>query len=132
MQARLDKGRMAGIRVEGDNMPGTEQPVHTSSDPSPFRILDWVVAAILGTYTELLTEILRKFGLDMRGAHWDVTAVFWVILFTTMLIVPIYLLTKASEKLADRRAERVIFIVSLLITAFFMPPLDWFARLASH
>jgi hypothetical protein len=81
-----------------------------------------------------LTEILRKFGLDIRSpmVHWEVTAVFWVTLFTAMLIVPIYLLTKASEKLADRRAERFIFIVSLLITAFLMPPLDWFAKLASH
>jgi hypothetical protein len=115
-------------------MPGTEQPIHTSPDPRTGHIFDWVVAAILGTYTELLTEILQKFGLDMRGpdVHLDVTAVFWVTLFTAMLIVPIYLLTKASEKLADRRAERVIFIVSLLITAFLMPPLDWFARLASH
>jgi hypothetical protein len=115
-------------------MPGTEQPVHTNPDPSPVRIFDWVVAAILGTYTALLTEILQKFGFDMRGSmvHWDVTAVFWVTLFTAMLIVPIYLLTKASEKLADRRAERVIFIVSLLITALLMPPLDWFAKLASH
>ena len=112
-------------------MPGTEQPVHTSPDPRPVRIFDWVVAAILGTYTELLTEILRKFGLDMRS-HWEVTTLFWATLLTTMLIVPIYLLTKASEKLADRRAERVIFIVSLLITAFLMPPLDWFAKLASH
>jgi len=103
-------------------------------DPSTGRIFDWVVAAILGTFTALLTEILGKFGLDMRGpmVHWDVTAVFWVTLFTAMLIVPIYLLTKASEKLAGGRAGRVIFIVSLLITAFLMPPLDWFARLASH
>jgi hypothetical protein len=115
-------------------MPGTEQPVHTSLDPSPARIFDWVVAAILGTYTELLTEILRRFGLDMRSpmVHWEVTTVFWVTLFTAMLIVPIYLPTKASEKLANRRVERVIFIVSLLVTAFLMPPLDWFARLASH
>jgi hypothetical protein len=81
-----------------------------------------------------LTEILRKFGLDIRSpmVHWEVTAVFWVTLFATLLIVPIYLLTKASEKLADRRAERIIFVVSLLITAFLMPPLDWFAKLASH
>lgn len=115
-------------------MPGTKSAVDTPPDPSPGRIIDWIVAAILGTYTELLTEILRKFGLDMRSpmVHWEITAVFWVTLFTAMLIVPIYLLTKASEKLADRRAERFIFIVSLLITAFLMPPLDWFAKLASH
>jgi hypothetical protein len=92
-----------------------------------------MVAAILGTYTELLTEILRKFGLDMRGqmVHWDVTTGFWVALLIAMITVPIYLLSKASEKLADRRAEKVIFIISLLISAFLMPPLDWFAKLAS-
>ncbi len=115
-------------------MPTIAQSVQTSSNPNPVRILDRVVAVVLGIYIELLTEILRQFGLDMRGpmVHWDVSAVFWVALLTGMIIVPVYLLSRASEKLTDKRAEQVIFIISLLITAFFMPSLSWFAKLASH
>lgn len=114
-------------------MAATEQPVQTMPAPSPFQIVDWIVAAFLGSYVELLAEILRKFGHDMRSAmvHWDITAVFMVALMTTLIIVPIYLISKASEKLADRRAERVIFIISVFGSAFFMPPLEWFAKLAS-
>jgi hypothetical protein len=118
----------------GSDMPTIEKSVQTSPNPNPVRILDWVVAVALGIYTELLTEILRQFGLEMRGpmVHWDVAAVFGVALLTGMIIVPVYLLSKTSEKLIDRRAERVIFIIALLVTAFFMPSLSWFAKLASH
>lgn len=115
-------------------MPAIEQSPQTGSNPNPVPILNWVVAVALGIYTELLAEILRQFGLDMRGpmVHWDVAAVFWVALLTGMIIAPGYLPSKASEKMTDRRAEHVIFIIALLITAFFMPPLPWFAKLASH
>jgi uncharacterized membrane protein len=114
------------LRIEGDNMPDKAQPV-----PTP--VVDWIAAAILGSYTELLAAVLRKFGTDMRDpmVHWSLQAVLLVTLMTAMIIVPIFLMSRASEKLVDRRTERIIFILSLLGSAFFMPPLSWFAHLAS-
>jgi uncharacterized membrane protein len=98
------------------------------------RILNWIVAAVLGTYTELLTEILRKFGNDVKGPmmHWDLKAVFLISLFTAIIVVPIFLMSKASEKLADRKAQRIIFIIALLVSAYFLPPLSWFGKFASN
>jgi hypothetical protein len=130
----LNKGKHSSIHADGSDMPTIEKSVQTSPNPNPVRILDWVAAVALGIYVEILTEILRQFGLEMRGpvVHWDVAADFWVALLTGMIIVPVYLLSKASEKLTDRRAERVIFIIALLVTAFSMPSLSWFAKLASH
>jgi hypothetical protein len=107
-------------------MPDKVQPV-----PTP--VLDWIAAAILGSYTELLAAVLRMFGTDVRdpNVHLDLQAVFLVALMTAMIIVPIFVMSRASEKLVDRRTERIIFILSVLISAFFMPPLSWFAHLAS-
>jgi hypothetical protein len=92
-------------------MPATEQPVRTRTDGNRGQMFDWKVAAILGTYTDLLREILRKFELDTRGpmVQWVITAVFWVTLFTAMLIVPIYLLTKASEKTGGQKDGKGYF-----------------------
>ena len=107
-------------------MPDKAQPV-----PTP--VVDWIAAAILGSYTELLAAVLRKFGTDMRDpmVHWSLEAVLLVALMTAIIIVPIFLMSRASEKLVDRRTERIIFILSLLGSAFFMPPLSWFSHLAS-
>jgi uncharacterized membrane protein len=114
-------------------MPDKEHPLPTNDARSPVPVLDWIVAAILGSYTELLAEVLRKFGADMRDpmVHWSLQAVLLVALMTAMIIVPIFLMSRASEKLVDRRTERIIFILSLLLSAFLMPPLSWFAHLAS-
>ena len=114
-------------------MPDKEQPVPMNDARSPVPVLDWIAAAILGSYTGLLAEVLRKFGTDMRDpkVHWSPQAILLVALMTAIIIVPIFLMSRASEKLVDRRTERIIFILSLLISAFFMPPLSWFAHLAS-
>ena len=114
-------------------MPEPEQQVQANGDPGPPRLLNWIVAAVLGTFTELLADALRQFAADVKGpmVHVDFQAVLLIVLGIAIIVVPIVLLSKASSILVDQRAERVVFIVSLLVSAFLMPPLSWFAKLAS-
>jgi hypothetical protein len=69
----------------------------------------------------------------VRGpmVHFDLQAAFLIALGIAIIVAPIFLTSKAAENFIDRRFEKVIFIVSLLVSAFFMPLLSWFAKLAS-
>ncbi|HMG86746.1 MAG TPA: hypothetical protein VK574_13530 [Terracidiphilus sp.] len=113
-------------------MPDPKQPVPTDGSSRPPKALTWIVAAFLGTFTELFADALRHFATDLKGGTVDFSflAVLSIALCTAIIVVPIFLLSKASAHLTGERAERVIFIVCLLASAFLMPPLDWFAKLA--
>jgi|HubBroStandDraft_5_1064220.scaffolds.fasta_scaffold597789_1 hypothetical protein len=106
----------------------------TQDNPEPAPALRWTAAMVLGTGTELLTQCLRDFGGAVRHGrvYFDLHAFFYLGLGILLIIVPLYLISKALEKLiTDRGTERIIVILSLVVSAFFMPPLSWFAHLAS-
>ena len=113
-------------------MSETEPGVPTHPNRGPLPILNWIIAIILGIYTELFADALRQFAAGVRDSSFrlDLQAIFFIALGAAIDVVPIFLLTKASANLTSPRAERVLFVVSLLASAFFMPPLSLFADLA--
>ena len=114
-------------------MSETKSSEQTDLGPDRGRLGRWILAAVFGIYIELLADVLRHFAREMRNPdfHFEPEALFWVVLFFLLILVPIYWLSRTSESLVDRKTERIIFLIALLVSAFFLPPLSWFAHLAS-
>ena len=84
------------------------QRVRTSVEPRSVGILNWIVAAFLGIYIEVLANVLRQFGADVRGpmTHLDVRPPSYLLLYC-IVVLPKFGTSKAAENLIDRRSERL-------------------------
>jgi hypothetical protein len=113
-------------------MSPSERLIHNQARPRRSRVfLGWFIVAVFAVATELLTDVLKDFARALRGPdfHWEPAAVFWFVLFNVIVIVPIVLMSRSSDNIVDRRTEKIVFVVSLLVAAYFLPPAANLVRL---
>lgn len=88
-----------------------------------FTTWRYALAVILGIGAERFGDLLKMFvrGVHDKSFYWDFESVVVILAFNIFLVACIVGAAWLVEKLVHTRFQKIVFIVSILLTGFYYP-----------